>query len=138
MLKDVASQRPRRRAGPPPRSRRLRLLLASVVLLAVGGIVIRIVTEPGPSCQQSLIPAYFYPGANWVKAIDSKPAPRFMLMDITSSGAGSSPDPNYQAEVKRAQAAGITLVGYSATDYGRRPAADVELDVQALHSPGTA
>jgi hypothetical protein len=96
--------------------------------------VIRIVTEPGPSCQQSLIPAYFYPGANWVKAIDSKPAPRFMLMDITSSGAGSSPDPNYQAEVKRAQAAGITLVGYSATDYARRPAGDVEADVRHYKS----
>lgn len=112
-----------------PRSRRLRLLLATVLLLAVGGIAIRIVTEPGPSCQQSLIPAYFYPGANWVRAIDSKSPPKFMIIDITSSGAGSSPDPNYQAAVKRARAAGITLVGYSATEYGRRPAAAVEMDV---------
>ena len=116
------------------RSGRLRLLLASVLLLTVGGIAIRIVTEPGPSCQQSLIPAYFYPGANWVRAIDSKSPPRFMLIDITSSGAGDSPDPNYQATVRRAQAAGITLAGYSATDYGRRPAAAVEADVRHYKS----
>jgi hypothetical protein len=134
VLKDVASPGPPPRAGLPPRSRRLRLLLASVLLLTAGGIAIRIVTEPGPSCQQSLIPAYFYPGANWVGAIDSNPPPRFMLIDITSSGAGSSPDPNYQRTVKRAQAAGITLVGYSATDYGRRPAAAVEMDVRHYKS----
>ena len=91
-------------------------------------------TEPGPSCQQSLIPAYFYPGANWVRAIDSKSPPRFMLIDITSSGAGDSPDPNYQATVRRARAAGITLAGYSATDYGRRPAAAVETDVRHYKS----
>ena len=91
-------------------------------------------TEPGPSCQQSLIPAYFYPGANWVRAVDSKQPPRFMIIDITSSGAGSSPDPNYQAAVKRARAAGITLVGYSATDYARRPPTAVETDVRHYKS----
>jgi Spherulation-specific family 4 len=117
-----------------PRSRRLRVLLATVLLLAAGGIAVRIVTEPGPSCQQSLIPAYFYPGADWVRAIDSKSPPKFMIIDITSSGAGSSPDPNYQAAVKRAQAAGITLVGYAATDYARRPATAVELDVRRYRS----
>lgn len=134
MREDVASPGPPRRAGRAPRSRRLRLLLAGVLLLTAGGIVIRIVTEPGPSCQQSLIPAYFYPGANWVRAIDSKPSPKFMIVDVTSSGAGSSPDPNYQAAAKRARAAGITLVGYSATDYARRPAASVELDIRHYKS----
>lgn len=116
------------------RSRRLRLLLVGVLLLAAGGIVVRIVTEPGPSCQQSLIPAYFYPGANWVAATDSKHPPRFMIIDITSSGAGNAPDPNYQAAVKRARAAGITLVGYAATDYAHRPAPAVELDVRHYKS----
>jgi hypothetical protein len=130
VLKDAASRALRLRAGLPPLSLQLRLLLLDIVLLlAAGDIAIRIVAEPGPSCQQSLIPAYFYPGANWVKAIDSKPPPRFMIIDITSSGAGSSPDPNYRAAAKRARAAGITLIGYSATDYARRPAAAVETDV---------
>ena len=53
-----------------------------------------------------------------------------MILDITSSGAGSSPDRNYQAAVKRAQAAGIEIIGYSNTDYALRPAAAVEADVR--------
>jgi Spherulation-specific family 4 len=108
---------------------RLRLLLAGTLLAVTGGVVARLITEPRPSCQQALVPAYFYQGADWTTAIDSKPPPRFMILDVTGSGAGSSPDRNYQAAVERARAAGITIVGYSDTDYTRRPAAVVESDV---------
>ena len=51
-----------------------------------------------------------------------------MIMDLTSSGAGTAADRNYQAVARRARAAGITLAGYADTDYGRRPAAAVEAD----------
>jgi hypothetical protein len=122
----VGENRRARRWHPP---RRLRLLLAAILLIVAGGITVRLITQPGPSCQQALIPAYFYPGANWTRAIDSKPPPQIMVFDITSSGAGSAPDRNYQATVKRARAAGITLVGYANTNYTRRPAAAVETDV---------
>ena len=108
---------------------RLRLLLASVLLIAAGGVAARLITGPGPFCQQALIPAYFYPGADWAKAITSKPPPRLMILDITSSGPGNSPDRNYQAVARRARAAGITLAGYVDTDYARRPAAAIEADV---------
>jgi Spherulation-specific family 4 len=96
---------------------------------AAGGIAARVITEPGRYCQQALIPAYFYPGAEWTRAIESKPPPRLMILDVTRSGAGSSPDLNYQAAVGRARAAGITIAGYSDTDYTQRPAAAVESDV---------
>ncbi|HEY6786527.1 MAG TPA: spherulation-specific family 4 protein [Trebonia sp.] len=108
---------------------RRRLAAALVVLLAAGGIVAGVLTQSGPACQQALIPAYFYPGADWAEAIASKPPPKIMIMDMTSSGAGTAPDRNYQAVARRARAAGITLAGYSDTDYGRRPAAAVEADV---------
>ena len=55
--------------------RRRRLAAALVVLLAAGGIAARVLTQPGPACQQALIPAYFYPGADWAEAIGSTPAP---------------------------------------------------------------
>jgi hypothetical protein len=116
------------------RAPRWRLLLAVVLLLAAGGVAVRVLTEAGPACQQALIPAYFYPGAGWNEAIGGKPPPRLMIMDMTSSGAGPAPDRNYQAVARRAQAAGITLAGYSDTDYGRRPAAAVEADVQHYRS----
>jgi hypothetical protein len=53
-----------------------------------------------------------------------------MILDITGSGAGASPDRRYRIAVEQAQAAGIKVVGYSATDYTRRPAAEVENDVK--------
>jgi hypothetical protein len=116
----------------PPRWWRLAAVL--VVLLAAGGIAVRVLIEPGPACQQTLIPAYFYPGAGWAEEIGSKPAPRIIIMDMTSSGAGTAPDRNYQAVARRARAAGITLAGYSDTDYGRRPAAAVEADARHYRS----
>ncbi len=110
------------------------MLLAAILLTLTGGIAERYILAAGPACQEALIPAYFYPGPIWTRAIDSKPAPGVMILDITSSGAGSSPDRNYQATVKRAQAAGITVLGYSNTDYTQRPAAAVQADVRHYRS----
>ena len=113
---------------------RWRLAAVLALLLVAAGIVTRVLTEPGPACQQALIPAYFYPGAGWTKAIASEPPPRLMIMDVTSSGAGRAPDRNYQAVARRARAAGIMLAGYSDTGYGQRPLAAVEADVRHYKS----
>ena len=53
-----------------------------------------------------------------------------MILDVTSSGAGSAPDRAYAAAVARAQAAGIKVLGYASTGYARRPTAAVEADVR--------
>jgi len=81
-------------------------------------------------CQSLVVPAYFYPGPEWTRAYQSRTVPRIMIMDAAGSGAGSVPDPAYQAAVKQAQAAGITVLGYSDTDYGQRQASVVEADVR--------
>jgi len=107
------------------------LVLAGVLPLAAGGLVLSLLPGSSSRCQQVAVPAYFYPGASWARAIDSRPPPGVMILDVTSSGAGSSPDPNYQAAVKRAQAAGIRILGYANTDYTQRPAAAVEADVRS-------
>ena len=113
---------------------RLALLLTAVLVVAAGAVAVHLVTESRSGCQEALVPAYFYPGANWTRAITSKPPPSVMILDVTSSGAGRSPDRNYQAAIKRAQAAGITIMGYSNTDYTKRPAAAVEADVSHYRS----
>jgi hypothetical protein len=87
----------------------------------------------GPSvdrCQNAFVPAFFSPGAGWTRAISSKPPPSVLILDITSTGAGTAPDPGLQAEVKQAQAAGIKVIGYISTNYGQRPAAQAEVDVR--------
>lgn len=119
---------------PVTTHRRLIVALAAVLVVAAGTVTVRLVAGSRSGCQEALVPAYFYPGAGWTQAITSKPPPSVMILDVTSSGAGSSPDRNYQAAVQRAQSAGITIMGYSSTDYTRRPAAAVEADVSHYRS----
>jgi len=106
-------------------------LLAGAILAAAAGVTAALILPRGSRlCQQAVVPAYFYPGPSWARAVTSRPAPAMMIADITSSGAGSSPDPVYQRTIRRALAAGIMIMGYSSTDYTRRPAAEVEQDVR--------
>ena len=70
----------------------IRWLVAAVVVIAGAGLAWRLITDGRAPCQESAVPAYFYPGPGWTLAIDSKPPPRIMIMDVTSSGAGRSPD----------------------------------------------
>jgi hypothetical protein len=106
------------------------LLLAVVVLAAADAVPI----VAGGPCQKVFVPAYFYPGPYWTRAIDSQPPPSVMILDVTSSGAGSRPDRRYRATVSRAEAAGITILGYANTDYARRPAAAVRADIRHYQS----
>jgi hypothetical protein len=109
--------------------RRGLLGLACVLPLAAGLLAAWLLLPGGgPACQQLSVPAYFYPGPGWARAIAARPT--IMIMDVTSTGAGSAPDQSYQAAVRRARASGIAVLGYAATDYARRPAAAVEADVR--------
>jgi spherulation-specific family 4 protein len=120
-----------RRPGRPGRPWLL-LALAGLLPLAAGLLVLVLWLRPGPAarCEQIGVPAYFYPGAAWTRAIDSHPPPAIMIFGITSSGAGGAPDRAYAAAVARARAAGIKVLGYASTGYTRRPAAAVEADVR--------
>jgi hypothetical protein len=105
------------------------LVLAGALPLAAGGLLLPLLAAPSPHCQQIAVPAYFYPGADWTRAVSSRPAPGIMILNV-SSGPGGAPDPNYQKAVRRAQAAGVRVLGYSDTDYARRAAAAVEADIR--------
>jgi hypothetical protein len=111
------------------------ILVAAAVVLAVAGISwSRTTPAPGATCDRAFVAAYFYPGPDWIRAIVSRPPPSMMILDPTKTGAGDAPDPNYQAVVRQAEAAGITILGYSDTNYGRRPAAAVAADVRNYES----
>lgn len=85
-------------------------------------------------CQHTFVPAYAWSSAFWNGAIDSHPAPSVIILDITGVGAGTAPEPHFQALVDKAHAAGIKILGYSSTEYGQRPAAQVEADVRNYQS----
>jgi Spherulation-specific family 4 len=82
------------------------------------------------TCQHSFVPAYPWSSAFWTRAINSKPAPAVMILNITGTGAGTAPVSHFQTLVRKAQKAGIAVLGYSSTEYGQRPAAQVETDAK--------
>jgi hypothetical protein len=83
----------------------------------------------GGVCEQIVVPAYFS-APYWIEAIKSKHPPADMILDISGVGAGSAPEASMLYLVKKAQAAGITVLGYSSTADGQRPIAQVEADVR--------
>jgi hypothetical protein len=107
-----------------------------VVLLALGAATAatKLLAHAAPatrsSCADLVVPAYF--AANyWAQASSTKPAPADMILDLPNGmGAGTAPDPSFQALVRQAKAADITILGYSSTVDGARPMAEVEADVR--------
>jgi hypothetical protein len=84
--------------------------------------------------QRTFVPAFFYASGIWQQAANTKPVPSYMILDISGTGAGSGPVAHFQSIVKQERAAGVTILGYSSTGYGLRPAAQVEADVQHYKS----
>ena len=81
-------------------------------------------------CQHAFVPAYPWSAAFWTRAINSKPAPAIMILNVTGMGAGTAPVPHFQSLVRKAHAAGVRVLGYSSTEYGQRPAAAVKADAR--------
>lgn len=86
-----------------------------------------------------LIPAYFYPAGDglkhWDRMIESAGSAEIVAIVNLASGPGKKAvsDPNYWAVLNRAKQAGITLIGYVSTRYGKRDLGEVVSDVDAWH-----
>jgi hypothetical protein len=104
--------------------------LAGVLVLVSPVGAAPLASKAAPSCQRTFVPSFPWSGAFWTRAFDSRPAPGVMLLDVTGTGAGNVPVPHFQALVRRAHAHGVKVLGYSSTDYGRRPASAVEADTR--------
>jgi Spherulation-specific family 4 len=95
--------------------------------------------SPSPSstaasgCQSTFVPAYFYSSTIWAQAIDTRPAPSVVLLNV-DSGPGTGPASHFQTLVRQAQDAGITVLGYASTSYGQSAISSVETQVQEYKS----
>jgi hypothetical protein len=81
---------------------------------------------------RTAIPMYTHPVADpgaWIALPAMAPTLSFVVVNV-HDGAGAGPDPDYLAIVPSLLDAGVPLVGYVATDWGRRAIIDVvdELD----------
>ena len=116
----------------------LRLFLALLAALVFAGLVAGPVSPQGLAAgvpvtgQKMAIPTYFYPGPGWTRA--EKGAPTVGLVIINpNSGPGASKDPAYAAEVTRARARGLVVLGYVYTSNGLRAGAVVKSEVDKYY-----
>lgn len=109
------------------------LLAAAVVVLGASAAAATLLSQSqssGRACVDLVVPAYFSSGY-WAQASATRPPPADMILDLPNGqGAGAAPDPGFQALVRKAQSAGITILGYSTTIDGGRPVAEIEADAQ--------
>ena len=84
-------------------------------------------------CQSTFVPAYFYSSSIWAQAINTRPAPSVILLNV-DSGPGTGPLSHFQTVARQAQAAGITVLGYSSTSYGQSAISSVETQVREYKS----
>jgi hypothetical protein len=84
-------------------------------------------------CQSTFVPAYFYSSSIWAQAINTRPAPAVILLNV-DNGVGTAPLSHFQTLVQQAHHAGITVLGYSSTTYGQRPISSVETEVREYRS----
>jgi hypothetical protein len=88
-------------------------------------------TPPVAACTSIAVPAYFYPPSYWAQATSGTPAVKILILDPTTTGAGTSKDPNYATVAANAKAAGIHVLGYADSAYGARSMS--ELKTEADH-----
>jgi hypothetical protein len=107
------------------------LVLAAGIaaLVAAAGASAALVWPSGGPCQESFVPAFFSP-AGWDRVLASKPLPETMILDLTASGAGRAPEPAFQRVAGRARMAGVQVLGYVDTGYGRRPVAQIAAEAR--------
>jgi hypothetical protein len=92
-------------------------------------------------CQadELIVPAYFYPGTGGPRGVGdgwtalASAATKVPVTAILNraSGPGTTADPNYVAAIKNLENSGGKVVGYVFTNFGMRPAAEVEADIKS-------
>ncbi|MFE2557591.1 spherulation-specific family 4 protein [Streptomyces sp. NPDC059352] len=78
-----------------------------------------------------LVPYYEHPADRpeaWSALVDAADSLHGVVLN-PASGAGEAPDPAFAEVSARLRAAGVRVLGYVDTDYGRRPQAEVVTDL---------
>jgi Spherulation-specific family 4 len=112
-----------------------RTLLADVVTLHGQDVPPPPPPAPVAGCAGIILPAYSYPNppAFWDNSIVAADPVRFMIAN-PANGPGKSRDSLYVGVIGRARAAGIRVMGYVDTAYGKRSAKTVKADLATWQS----
>src|SRR5215471_19323902 len=81
----------------------------------------------------TIVPLYSFPTQDaWSRVIAAKRAyPNVTIIAVVNpqDGPGSAQSPDYLAGISQLISAGIKVIGYVATGYGKRAVADIQADV---------
>jgi hypothetical protein len=89
-------------------------------------------TYRSPLTPGVVIPLYVQPGKTWKAVIKAKLAHSsvpIVLIANVDNGPGTAVDSNYVTFIEKAQMAGIYVLGYVYTKYGKRSATQVDADI---------
>ena len=89
-------------------------------------------TYHSPTTPGVVVPLYAYPGKLWNIVINTKLAHSYVPMVLianVNNGPGTTADANYIHFIQKAQMAGINVLGYVYTKYGKRSATAVDADI---------
>lgn len=130
-LATAARRRGRRRRAGALGAAAVALALAFVLGGAIGAFGgTRRPAGTQRDCPSLFVPAFFSPGSDWSAMATASPPPSVVILDLTSLGAGSAPEPAFQAPVAALQAKGVDVLGYSSTSYATRPIAQIVQDAR--------
>ncbi len=79
-----------------------------------------------------IVPLYVYPGKVWSDVIRTKlahPYVPFVIIANVDNGPGTSANSTYASFIQKAQMAGIDVLGYVYTKYGKRSATALDADI---------
>lgn len=86
----------------------------------------------------TIVPLYTNPGdASWATVVAAKQAhPSVPVIAIVnpSNGPGGAQDPGYTSGIAKLTAAGVKVIGYVHTQYGSRPASQLQAEMDQWHS----
>jgi hypothetical protein len=113
---------------------------ATIAILVLGFLptAIRPASAATPASTGLIVPLYAYPtDPSWSALIQAKEAyPNVPIIAVVNpdSGPGSSPNSNYVSGIASLKDAGITVVGYIATDYASVSLSTVEASISDYKS----
>lgn len=105
----------------------------TVIAMVLSVVSAQAAEVPAPTPLRLLVPAYFYPDGKgldeWKRMVRAAKDVPIVAIANPASGAGARVDPSYTSVLDLARKAGITVIGYVSTRYGKRSEAEVRADI---------
>jgi hypothetical protein len=104
-------------------------ITTSILLATLVPSLVHSASAATQSSTSLIVPLYGYPSATWTALAQqtlANPSVPIVAVINPSNGPGTAQDPNFVSGIQTLKFAGITVIGYTYTNYASRPLASVE------------